>query len=44
MGKTVLQLLKDNLHLIPLVLLCGFLSSYVTSMFKQDEMDIYPTI
>jgi len=41
MGKTVLQLLKDNLHLIPLVLLCGFLSSYVTSMFKQDEMDIY---
>lgn len=41
MGKAVLQLLKDNLHLLPLLLLCGFLSSYVTSIFKQDEMDIY---
>lgn len=41
MFKAFLQLLKDNLHIIPLVLLCVFLSSYVTSMFKQDEMDVY---
>jgi len=41
MGKAVLQLLRDNLHLVPLVLMCVFLSSYVTSMFNQDEMDIY---
>jgi len=41
MFKAFLQLLKDNLHIIPLVLLSVFLSSYVTSMFKQDEMDVY---
>lgn len=41
MGKAALQLLRDNLHLIPLVLMCVFLSSYVTSVFKQDEIDIY---
>ena len=40
-AKVTLQILKDNLHLVPLVLMCVFLSSYVTSMFNQDEMDIY---
>ena len=41
MRDAVLQLLKDNLHIIPIVLACVFLSSYTTSMFKQDEIDIY---
>tara|TARA_S200002703_G_scaffold158822_1_gene170249 strand:- start:1505 stop:2152 length:648 start_codon:yes stop_codon:yes gene_type:complete len=41
MRDAVLQLLKDNLHIIPIVLACIFLSSYATSMFKQDEIDIY---
>lgn len=41
MHKAILQLLTDNLHLLPLVLICVLLSSYTTSLFKQDQIDIY---
>ena len=41
MHKAILQLLTDNLHLLPLVLVSVLLSSYTTSLFKQDQIDIY---
>ena len=41
MHKAILQLLTDNLHLLPLVLISVLLSSYTTSLFKQDQIDIY---
>lgn len=37
----VLQFIRANLLLLPVVLLTITVTWYITSMFKQDEMDVY---